>query len=74
MVKIKRKEGATEPLYKTSGAFNKNLKDCSFYWNNSFLFKGKASLSDPEESIKIIFGERLLRHYRDGVLRIEFNL
>ena len=53
---------------------SEDLKDCSFYWNNSFLFKGKASLSDPEESIKTIFGERLLKHYRDGVLRIEFSL
>jgi hypothetical protein len=53
---------------------SEDLRDCSFYWNNSFLFKGKASLTDPEESIKTIFGERLLRHYRDGVLRIEFNL
>ena len=53
---------------------SEDLRDCCFYWNNSFLFKGKASLSQPEESIKTIFGERLLRHYRDGVLRIEFTL
>ena len=53
---------------------NEDLRDCSFYWNSSFLFKGKASISGPEESISKIFGDKFLEHYKKGILRIEFDL